>query len=440
MENIKCRYYMRYLLFCIGLLFIVHNSFTQNITIKGHVLTDSINAPVVYANIAIKGYPIGVSTNEAGEFSFHIPEQNANDTLNVSAIGYKSYECPINEILERDSLLVYLQEQVYEISNVVVYPQNELLEIVQNVIKKMRKNYPRRKYFLNGFYREMVLKDNEYIRLIEAAVDIQKRGTNNPSEDLIRIKELRKSNSYIEHNWKSKLFKLINGETNQLYSLLSRDIINCHDQTFTTKSILTSEFTASYDFILDNIILEDSVKIYKIRFFNKKYYDEYEGNFSAIENHWIYVREDNFAVVKYDFKLQIVKNFDRYKTVNFENNCISSHSVSYKEYKGRYYPYHFETTNLVVAKGADKNTGKGKQYMKATLLINNIKTKSSDYDKIKEKFSSPKDIDLYEQKYKYNAEFWKTYNLIKLNPLYKQVRQNLEKELTLEEQFVKNGK
>ena len=96
--------------------------------------------------------------------------------------------------------------------------------------------------------------------------------------------------------------------------------------------------------------------------------------------------------------------------------------------------------SLVTAKYTDKNTGKGKQYMKATLLVNNILTKRSEYEKVKAKFSSPKDVDLYNQEYKYNSEFWENYNILKLNPMYKQVQKDLEEKETLEEQFIKNGK
>jgi len=431
---------MKGLLFNIILLFLIQNSFGQDIIIKGYVLDKSTNSPLIYTNITIKGFPIGVSTNEMGEFSFHIPVKNNNDTLSISAIGYKSYECIISDITRTDSLVVLLEEQKYELDNVIILPVEELKEIIRNVTDNIKRNYPKRRYLLNGFYRELVLKDNEYTRLIEAAIEIQKKGINNPLEDLLRINELRKSNSFVEYDWKSKLFKIIHGERNQLYNLISKDIINYHDQTFTTKNILTEEFVANYDFILDDIKLEDSVKIYKIRFFDKKYYNEYEGDFSAIGNHWIYVRENNFAVTKYEYKYQIVKMSDRYKTVNFEDNCIRSHSVSYKEYQGKYYPYLFEATSVIMAKGADENTGKGKQYMKTSLLINNILTRRNEYDKIKEKFSSPRDVDLYHQEYKYNPEFWESYNMLKLNPVYTQVKNDLEEEATLEEQFKKNGK
>ena len=78
--------------------------------------------------------------------------------------------------------------------------------------------------------------------------------------------------------------------------------------------------------------------------------------------------------------------------------------------------------------------------MKTTLLINNIHTKKINYDKVKEKYSSPKDVDLYNQDYKYDPEPWETYNILQLNPLYKQLKTDIEKEKSLEEQFIQNGK
>src|SRR6056297_2621388 len=83
-KNLKMKRIYIYIL----LFFLSENCLAENITIKGQVLNDSLNTPVVYANIAIKGYPVGISTNEKGEFSFHIPTIHKNDTLIVSAIGY----------------------------------------------------------------------------------------------------------------------------------------------------------------------------------------------------------------------------------------------------------------------------------------------------------------------------------------------------------------
>lgn len=358
----------------------------------------------------------------------------------VSAIGYKSYECAINEISNADSSVFFLKEQVYELHNVIVFPDNELKDIIQNVTKNIKKNYPKRKYLLNGFYRELVLRDNTYTRLTEAAIDIQKSGMSSENTNLVRINELRKSDSYVEYDWKSKFFNKINGEQNQLYSILGADIIDHHDKSYTTKYIFTNNFIDDYDFVLENITMIDSVRIFEIRFFDKKFYGELGGDFSAIENHWISVREDNYAVIKYTFKLQFVKDFDKTKTVNFEDNCFYSKTLYYKEFKGKYYPYLFDYMGMVMAKYADKDTGKGKQYMKATLLINNILTNRKDYDKVKEKFSSPNDVELYNLDYKYHPEFWANYNVLQINPLYKQVKTDLEDEKLLEEQFIKNGK
>ncbi|MDX9695564.1 MAG: carboxypeptidase-like regulatory domain-containing protein [Bacteroidales bacterium] len=413
----------------------------QVITISGKVLNKNQLEPVLFANIAVKGFPIGVSSNEMGEFSFHVPDFYGKDTLSVSAIGFKSFECAINQISKTDSLIICLDEQIYELHSVIVFPEDELKDIIKNVTKNIKKNYPKRTNLLNGFYRELTLRDNNYTRLIEAAIDIQRPGINSTEGNLVRVNELRKSDSYIEYDWKSKLFNKINGERNQLYSILVSDIIYSHNKTYVTKDILTNNFINSYDFVLENISMIDSIRVFEIRFFDKKYYGEYDGNFVTIENHWISVREDSYAIIKYEFKLQIVKNFDKLKYVNFEDNCIVSCTVYYKEYEGKYYPYLYEKMTLANAKYADENTGKGKQYMKSTLLINNIVTKRSDeYEKVKKRFSSPADVDLYNQDFKYNPAFWSNYNILQLNPIYKQAKQDLEFGKSLEEQFIQNGK
>ncbi|MBI9055144.1 MAG: carboxypeptidase-like regulatory domain-containing protein [Bacteroidales bacterium] len=431
---------MKNVLTYLVLLVFVQNSFAQNITLTGHVLKNSTKTPVMYANVSIKGYPVGVSTNEIGEFSFHIPHNYYNDTLLVSAIGYSTYECAIGELNNNDSLIIQLEEQIYELENVVVFPEDQLKGIIRNVTKNLKKNCPNHRYMLNGFYRELVLKDNSYTRLIEAAVDVQKPGFNSESGDLVRVNELRKSNSYIDYDWKSILMGKIVGEENYLLGILGKDIVTNKKRSYSTKEVFKNDFIKNYDFVLENVSMIDSVRIFEIRFCHKKYYEEGRSDFSVMLNHWISVRENNFAVLKYVSKLQIVKEFDKSEIVNFEDNCIDKHTVYYKEYEEKYYPYLFESTNLIIAKHANEETGEGKQYMKSTLLINNILTKRSKYEKVKQKISSPKDLDLYNQEYKYHPEFWEHYNILQINPIFKQVKEDLEDEKTLEEQFIENGK
>jgi len=421
-------------------LFLYINVFSQSIKIGGKVINEHLKVPVIYANISIKGYPIGISSNEAGEFNLYFSEDYIHDTLSVSAIGYESYECLVNEVCNKDSLVIILKEKVYELQDVFVFPDEKLKDIINNVTKNLKRNYPNRKHLFTGFYRELVLKDNTYTRLIEAAVDIQKPGINSTKGELIRVNEIRKSNSYIEYDWKSTLFTKIFGEENFLYKILGADIIYHHNKSYSNKNIFTKDFINSYDFILENITMLDTIKIYEIKFYDKKYYGEFGGNFSAIENHKISVREDNYAIIRYEFNLQIVKNKEKYKTINFEDNSMYFAKVYYKEHNGKYYPYLFDFMRPVIAKGADEKTGIGKQYLKSTLLINNILTSRKEYENIKNKFSSPNDIDLYNQDYKYNPEFWNDYNILKLNPLYKQVKYDIGKEKSLEEQFIENGK
>ena len=61
----------------------------QSLNVTGKIIS-STNEPMMYANISIKGYPIGISSNEAGEFSFYFSDNYINDTLSVSAVGYET--------------------------------------------------------------------------------------------------------------------------------------------------------------------------------------------------------------------------------------------------------------------------------------------------------------------------------------------------------------
>ena len=76
------------LIFCLA--FLVQLAYSQQITITGKVVDIATKEPLPFASIGILGKPIGLISNEQGEFDFHIPAEMRNDILVISMLGYKT--------------------------------------------------------------------------------------------------------------------------------------------------------------------------------------------------------------------------------------------------------------------------------------------------------------------------------------------------------------
>lgn len=83
-------------------------SLTAQITIKGVVLDEDYQEPVIGTNIKIKNSSRGTITDINGEFEITIP--NLGDTLVISFVGYESQEVVINDILP---IQIFLKEPEY---------------------------------------------------------------------------------------------------------------------------------------------------------------------------------------------------------------------------------------------------------------------------------------------------------------------------------------
>src|SRR5260221_4603028 len=94
-------------------------SFCQ-IVIAGMVVDNATKEALPYATISIKGKPIGVVSNQFGEFTFNLSTQYLKDTLVISMMGYDTYERTIQDIKNMDNLLVPLEIKTIMLNEVVV--------------------------------------------------------------------------------------------------------------------------------------------------------------------------------------------------------------------------------------------------------------------------------------------------------------------------------
>lgn len=108
-----------------AILFIPGIAFSQTI-IEGKVSYSDDPAPAAFVNIEIinrKG--IETMTNFAGNFSLRVPNPKSNDTVVISAVGYKSIKLPLHIAVKRSEFI--LSEIIKNMNGVTVFNSHEVI-------------------------------------------------------------------------------------------------------------------------------------------------------------------------------------------------------------------------------------------------------------------------------------------------------------------------
>ena len=107
-------------------------SWSQNITITGEVLGENKEA-IPYANIGIKDKNIGTLSDETGKFTFLVKENNINDSLSFSHLGYRDLTFKIEDIIQQnihEFMLLEDPADIVELDQVTIeFKKTQLKEI-----------------------------------------------------------------------------------------------------------------------------------------------------------------------------------------------------------------------------------------------------------------------------------------------------------------------
>lgn len=146
---------------------------TDNILkLQGTVLDKHSNDPLSYATVWVKGKTIGTITNASGEFVLKLPSEYISDTVCFSYMGYNSSIIKVDSMYGKKNL-IKLEEQPIPIKPVFIIPLSGL-ELVNQMISSVNKNYYDRNALCQGFYREITKEEDNYINICEALVDVAK--------------------------------------------------------------------------------------------------------------------------------------------------------------------------------------------------------------------------------------------------------------------------
>jgi thiol-disulfide isomerase/thioredoxin len=400
------------------IFFLVQQNIAQGqMTMEGVVQDIETLQPIPYASIEVLHFAIGTTTNADGTFTLKLPEelQHKRIALKISCVGYEnlmltSFELPL--VISLHPSYMWLREVI--ISSEVL----EADRIVKKAFQMRSSNYNTKPFLYQTFYRHYCKDDDQYGRLIEAAVDIYKRKGYKRAQayagefDEVKVMQLRRTYD----NTKVTISHVPIG----LYSIMSTDHVAYQgkkikqlDEHFQYDISLVERNLSKFTFQLENKTRHDDDEVYHIAYALKqdsmymkdgiRYPVSYTGN--------LFVNTENFAIVKSESRIETP--FDTLTTAS-----------NYKRYKGKYYLYHSLRTGINI----NPSTHASHSYH-ISLMTTKIELQKFMPFRGKEPgkgilFNVP-----------YDSIFWDDYNILKATPLEESIVADLEKNSPLKSQF-----
>lgn len=380
--SINCAY-----ISILGLFLLIPPALSQEyLTIKGRIVNSENNEPVNAAGLFIRQSGLGTVSNEVGQFTFHIPAAYSNDTVYISALGYKNYYIILAKTRNPDNLDVKLKPMPHELDEVIVKTKNRkgtAVKLIRRALDSMEFNYPQEPFQIGGYYRDYLEKQRKYSNLFEAALEVEDLGFGADDIKTSRIKllQMRYSPKYLFDSSQIMLYdnrkmKFIPGayiqpmDGNEFLILRSHDALRNYNRfTLSFIDYFSRSFVRNHDFKIDSITYLNDTQVYSISFqYNNRYGYDSTDNFSA--KGYLVLRKDNLAITKLVYNTFIFnKDYD---------GRLYNLVVEYRELNGRYYPQYLSFGNYFkIRNRIDTSTFALKQ----TVLRKNYKILELDFNR-----------------------------------------------------------
>jgi hypothetical protein len=384
-----------------------NNLFSQQVFIKGNIADAESEEGVGFAHIGICGKSIGVVANENGDFEFRIPDNVLNDTLCATAIGYETFKVPVNELTEITNFNIHLKPQISYLDDILIKDERITgRRVVAKAIDRIGKNYPKKPFILEGYYRDYLKKNNEYISFLEGVFTIDDRGFRQPMDKTkISIQQLRYSRDYIKNftEYVSEFDKdstklLMHGVSpafkgNEFSNLYYHNPIRNHSVSVPFIGIFDTFADRNYDFDIDYYTYVDDKEVYVINIAPSK---KFQFTHVSVKGK-LYIRTDNYAIVKFSYAYFVTKRLETKKW--FELN------VEYREFENKMYLKYYSFMNyfklLTIEEIAEMSVYR-------EFFVNNIHVK--DYVPLGNEVVIDDTRPLYQQNAPNDPKFWINYN------------------------------
>ena len=171
---------MRFLL----LFILLPLSLTAQRTLSGTVIDAADGHPLSFVSVFLKSNQSrGVLTNERGQFSLKVSEEELKDQLVFSLLSYQTEEVMLQPLGTGDSIInQQLTTSFLELAEITVISDLGLRALIRKVISKIPDNYGADKYLLKGYSRKFSIDDGEYSQVIESMITLKDTRYEDPAK------------------------------------------------------------------------------------------------------------------------------------------------------------------------------------------------------------------------------------------------------------------
>jgi hypothetical protein len=144
------------------------------LTLAGKVMDKSTQKPVAHAYVGMMSKGTGTLTNEDGQFYYRYPRIAADSVIVVAVMGYKTFYQKASAFATGKEAEIMLDPAMPLKLDSGFIKRFEARNLVSDALGKIKKNNPQAPYLLNGFYRETLQQNGEYVEIREATVQTEK--------------------------------------------------------------------------------------------------------------------------------------------------------------------------------------------------------------------------------------------------------------------------
>ncbi|MBR9997727.1 MAG: carboxypeptidase-like regulatory domain-containing protein [Cyclobacteriaceae bacterium] len=383
----------------------------SQITIKGRIIDKKSGDAVSFAHVGLCEKAIGTVSNVNGEFELKLPQYYPRDTLCISAIGYKTYKNLPEKLKDIHPLIVEMQPETSVLQDVLILDEAITgKRVLEKAINRISRNYSSRPYQLEGYYRDYLKKNNEYISFLEAAITVQDMGINTQeSKSRIRINQLRFSDNYEENYYKylhkdeeDTLKEILEGESafywgNEFSNMRYHNPIRNRLESVPFLGVFDNFYQSSYQFNIGYYTYVDEEEVYVINFKPNEMYKYHHVQADGE----IYIRVRDYAILKFNYHFYVTKFGDKKKW--YELN------VEYRDYQNMMFLKYISYVNYFkIYTGFEIS----ELYQYREYFVTDIHY--PDFETIPKSENIDKSVPLHAHEAPNELEFWVDYNVILL--------------------------
>ena len=206
-------------------------------SLNGSLIDETTNQSIPYVDVGIVGKNIGTMTDENGDFEIEISNENINDVITFSCLGYETVEIKVEDLIKTSSIVLLMKPQV-EILNEVIVLAPKSKQKRKEIGNSRKPNFSGFVHGLDmGAEAAQFFKNNESIKLLSTSVYIGKKIEN--------IRYILKLNIYSVND-----FKNLNDATLVYTQIIESNVNNTWLNTsFDQPIYLSGNFIIAYQWL-----------------------------------------------------------------------------------------------------------------------------------------------------------------------------------------------